>query len=294
LAFRLPQKLQQRFFRSGLALLGIRNSMAAVLMILCSISAFWLIPEPAAIRVGAQGVFTARFANIPADSFMMGSGKGDAYADEDEFPQHKVTISKDFYIQTTEVTQAQWLTVMGNNPSRFKNCDDCPVEQVPWNDTKEFIKRLNELDDRNEYRLPTEAEWEYACRAGTQTPFAFGDCLDTDQANYHGNYPLAKCPEGAYREKTISVGTLKANAWGLFDMHGNVWEWVEDDWNNNYAGAPNNGSAWIGNTRGAYRVVRGGGWDYFARYCRSAFRYRFTPAYRYFNVGFRLVLLPVQ
>ena len=148
--------------------------------------------------------------------------------------QYKIKISKPFYMQTTEVTQGQWKKVMGNNPSGFKDCgDDCPVEQVSWNDAQEFIKKLNQMEGTNKYRLPTEAEWEYAARAGTTTPFYTGNCLSTDQANYNGNYPLTGCPKGQFREKTMRVGSFEPNAWGLYDMYGNVWEWCQD-WFDDY------------------------------------------------------------
>ena len=152
----------------------------------------------------------------------------------DSETQHRVTLTRDFFMGTTEVTQGQWKAVMGNNPSHFDECgDDCPVEKVSWDDVQEFIKKLSRMDGR-EYRLPTEAEWEYAARAGTTTPFTYGRCLSTDQANYDGNYPLSGCDKGEYRKRTIPVGSLDApNAWGLHDMHGNVWEWCQD-WYGNY------------------------------------------------------------
>ncbi|MCP4155865.1 MAG: formylglycine-generating enzyme family protein, partial [bacterium] len=159
-------------------------------------------------------------------------GEASRYADE--IPQHKVVLTKAFYMQTTEMTQGQWKAVMGYNPSFFKNCiGDCPVEYVSWNDAQEFIRRLNKREGKASYRLPTEAEWEYTCRAGTETPFYFGNCLSTDQANYNGKYPLKGCTQGEYRNKTLSVASFKPNAWELYDMHGNVWEWCSD-WYDDY------------------------------------------------------------
>ena len=190
-------------------------------------------------------------------------------------------------MQTTEVTQGQWRSVMGDNPSGFKECgDDCPVENVSWNDIQGFMKKLNEKEGASIYRLPTEAEWEYAARAGTTTPFYFGDCLSTDQANYNGNYPLADCPKGEYREKTVPVASFPPNKWGLYDMHGNVWEWCQDWYGEYPEGSVTDPE---GPETGSNRVLRGGGWIGGARYCRSALRYGVAPADRGSSFGFRLV-----
>jgi formylglycine-generating enzyme required for sulfatase activity len=149
------------------------------------------------------------FVYIPAGEFMMGSNNGN----DDEKPVHKVKITKGFYLQKTEVTQGQWKSVMGNNPSYFEDCgDDCPVENVSLNDVQKFLAELNKKEKTGKYRLPTEAEWEYAARAGTKTKFAFGNCLSTDHANYDGNSPLSGCAKGEYRIKTIKAGSLRANA----------------------------------------------------------------------------------
>jgi formylglycine-generating enzyme required for sulfatase activity len=239
------------------------------------------------------------FVLIPAGSFTMGSRLspeevvsrfgGEAGYFKDEHPKHPVKITKPFYLQTTEVSQGQWEKVMGDNPSRFKDCgDDCPVEAVSWNYVQEFIFKLNQMESTNKYRLPTEAEWEYACRAGTRTTFFTGECISTDQANYDGIYPGNNCPKGQYREKTVKVGSFQPNAWGLYDMHGNVWEWVEDDWHNNYKGAPTDGRAWVDNPRRSSRVLRGGSWSYDAWFVRSASRYGFKSVYRSHSKGFRV------
>jgi sulfatase modifying factor 1 len=239
------------------------------------------------------------FAFIPPGSFMMGSALsaeefvtkygGEAKYYKDEHPRHQVTLTQGFYMQTTEVTQGQWKAVMGkvNNPSDFIDCgDNCPVENVSWDDVQGFIKKLNQREGRN-FRLPTEAEWEYAARAGTTTPFAFGNCLSTDQANYNGNYPGSNCAKGEYRKKTIPVAGLKANVWGLYDMHGNVWEWCQD-WHGDYP----SGSATDpkGPSSGSYRVLRGGSWIMVAWDCQSAIRIKLLPVNRGRNFGFRLVL----
>jgi formylglycine-generating enzyme required for sulfatase activity len=142
-----------------------------------------------------------KFVPIPAGKFVMGSPPDESYRGSDE-NQYEVRISKPFYMQTTEVSQGQWKKVMGNNPSGFKDCgDDCPVESVSWEDAQKFISKLNQMEGTEKYRLPTEAEWEYACRAETKTPFFTGDCISTDQANYDGNYPAKNCPKGNIGER---------------------------------------------------------------------------------------------
>jgi len=235
------------------------------------------------------GTFTNRlgmtFVRIPAGRFMMGSPPNEPERSDDE-TQHEVILTKDFFMQTTEVTQGQWKAVMGNNPSYFKACgEDCPVESVSWNDTQNFIQKLNQMENGH-YRLPTEAEWEYAARAGTTTPFAFGNCLNTDHANYHGNYPLANCPKGVYRSTTVTAGSLQANAWKLYDMHGNVYEWCSD-WYSSYSSTAVVDP--VGPTKGSDRVIRGGDWNDDAGCCRSAYRYNYSPGGTYGYLGFRLV-----
>jgi formylglycine-generating enzyme required for sulfatase activity len=230
-----------------------------------------------------------KFVLIPAGSFMMGSPTNEPKRDKDE-RQHRVTISKPFYMQTTEVTHRQWREVMGNNPSRFSNCgDDCPVEEISWYDAQEFISKLNQWEGVKKYRLPTEAEWEYACRAGTNTPFAFGRCLSTTQANYDGKYPMPGCPEGEHRGQPVRVESLPSNAWGLHETHGNVWEWCQD-WYGDYPTDRVNDPT--GPSSGSYRVLRGGGWYNLARNCRSSSRRRLSPGDSRFYLGFRLATTP--
>jgi len=231
------------------------------------------------------------FVFIPPGTFMMGSPKDEPGRIDDEI-LHRVTLTKGFFMQTTQVTQKQWKSVMGNNPSRFKDCDDCPVEQVSWDDVQEFIVKLNQKTDQK-HRLPTEAQWEYGCRAGTSTPFHTGRCLSsTDQANYNGNYSFEGCPKGKYREKTVPVAGFPTNAWGLYDMHGNVWEWCQDWYGEYPAGFRVTNPE--GPSTGSYRVTRGGGWSNFAVNCRSAFRNSNSPISRRSDLGFRLVLSPGQ
>jgi len=231
------------------------------------------------------------FVYIPPGEFMMGSPKDERGRYDNEI-QHKVILTQGFYMQTAEVTQGQWRKIMVGNPSRFRNCgDDCPVERVSWYDVRTFIFKLNRRSEDAKYRLPTEAQWEYACRAGTRTPFAFGKCLSADQANYNGNRPLAGCVKGKYRQKTVPVASFKPNIWGLYDMHGNVWEWCQD-WYGKYPSKSVTDPK--GPSSGANRILRGGSWYFSARKCRTAYRSRYHPGNRNGNRGFRLVLLPGQ
>jgi formylglycine-generating enzyme required for sulfatase activity len=201
--------------------------------------------------------------------------------------QHFVTLS-DYYIAEFEITQKQWKSVMGNNPSFFKDCENCPVEFVNWNEAQEFVTKLSQLANKT-YTLPTEAQWEYACRAGTKTAFSTGSCLDANQANYDGNSAYTDvCPKGAYKQKTTPVGSYKPNAWGLSDMHGNVHEWCSD-WYGPYPKEDQKDP--VGPATGTFRIVRGGNWDIAAKHCRSASRNYFTPEYRGRNVGFRIVCI---
>ena len=186
--------------------------------------------------------------------------------------EHEVSVPA-MYLGRYEVTQEQWQAVMGNNPSRFQGCPKCPVENVSWNEAKGFVKRLNSLQNKYLYRLPSEAEWEYAARAGTKTAFAFGDALTSEQANFDGRYPYGNSAKGNYLEKTRAVGSYPANSFGLYDMHGNVWEWCEDIYSKTYAGLPKDGSAnaIIGEDI-SLRILRGGSWDDAGIAVRSAAR----------------------
>jgi|AGSF01.1.fsa_nt_gi Uncharacterized conserved protein len=225
--------------------------------------------------------------SIPGGSFMMGSPSTETGRSNDEGPQHNVNISP-FFMGKYEVTQKQYQAVMGNNPSNFKGAKH-PVEQVTWDEAVEFCRKLTQKTGKS-YRLPSEAEWEYACRARTTTPFYFGDTITPDLVNYNGNYPYGSAPKGLYREQTTDVGIFPPNAFGLYDMHGNVWEWCSDKWHDNYNGAPTDGSSW--ETGGDNnRVLRSGSWDFNAVYCRSAYRCGDSAGLRLSCIGFRVALV---
>lgn len=213
---------------------------------------------------------------IPAGEFLMGASAAEA-GKEGEV-QHRRTIRKPFYLGATEVTQAQWRAVMGSNPSRFQGDDLLPVEQVSWSDCQEFLQKAG-----GGLRLPSEAEWEYACRAGATTPFSFGATITPEQANYNGNFPYGEARPGLYREKTVPAGSLPGNAWGLHEMHGNVWEWCADG----AAAYPASGTEEPAAAAGARRM-RGGGWGSNANYCRAAFRDSGGPGFRNSLLGLRL------
>ncbi|MEM9212828.1 MAG: SUMF1/EgtB/PvdO family nonheme iron enzyme [Cyanobacteria bacterium P01_F01_bin.150] len=225
---------------------------------------------------------TFDMVHIKGGSFDMGSNEYDS-----EKPIHRVTVPS-FYMGKVVVTQAVYEAVMGENPSGFKGSDR-PVEQVSWDDAIAFLEGLNKLSPLGQnYRLPSEAEWEYACRAGTTTPFHFGPTLTTAIANYDANYTYGNGPEGEYRKKTMPVGSFPPNAFGLYDMHGNVWEWCEDRWHDNYDNAPKDGSAWT-TGESTRRLLRGGSWVNYPWYCRSANRNRNDAVDWDDVIGFRLV-----
>jgi formylglycine-generating enzyme required for sulfatase activity len=253
-----------------------------------------------------------------------------------------VTLQR-FFMGQTPITQAQWRQVarwqaqpgehwgreLEPEPSFFQpnpnpkakswrdgtflllqgeaSSDERPVDHVSWLDASEFCNRLSQRTGRH-YTLPSEAQWEYACRAGTTTPFHFGPTITTDLANYNGNATYASAPKGEYRKQTTPVGMFPANAWGLHDMHGNVWAWCLDHWHDSYNGAPEDGSAWLNPTKPnkkattkgesdnssgqEVRLLRGGSWLSSPRFCRSALRFHARPGFAYYGVGFRVVCLP--
>jgi formylglycine-generating enzyme required for sulfatase activity len=212
------------------------------------------------------------FCRIPAGTFFMG----------EQETLHQVTLTKDFYLARYPITQALWQTIMGNNPSHFKG-ENHPVDQVSWEDVQEFIANLNERTGENLYRLPTEAEWEYACRSGSSGTYCLGDDekLLGEYAWYSNNSD----------QETHPVGEKKPNAWGLHDMHGNVWEWCQDWYGDYFQGSVIDP---VGLSSGTDRVSRGGGWNLLAGYCRSGYRNRFSPGFCSHYIGFRLAALPVR
>ena len=223
---------------------------------------------------------------IPPGSFMQGAYTGELGASSSEYPQHLVTLDYGFWLGKYEVTQGQWEAIMGAWSFYFNGHPNRPAEMVSWNDiVNDFLTELNSQTAGEPWRLPSESEWEYACRAGTETRYYWGDDLNyieiDDYAWYYYN-------SGS---QTHDVGLKLPNAWGLYDMSGNVWEWVEDYWHTNYNGAPTNGSAWLSPTS-SYRVLRGGGWGYYPYRCRSAYRRSRYPFYRSYDVGFRLLRSP--
>ncbi|MCX6284916.1 MAG: formylglycine-generating enzyme family protein [Bacteroidetes bacterium] len=222
------------------------------------------------------------WVEIPAGTFIMGSPISEEGRKSNEI-QHKVTLSA-FKMSKYEITFEQY-DLFCEAANREKPNDEgwgrktFPVIHVNWDDAKAFADWMG-------CRLPTEAEWEYACRAGSQTPFCTGNNLTTAQANFNGNFPYGDSPKGEFRSRTVPVGSFAPNAWGLYDMHGNIWEWC-NDWYDDYSIADQANPG--GPESGTFRVFRGGGWRNYAQLCRSAFRYRYFPDYRHFNIGFRLV-----
>ena len=235
---------------------------------------------------------------IPGGKFRMGSPEGEG--DKSEKPQHEVTVQP-FFMGKYPVTQAQWRAIASRPrvkrnltlaPSHFTG-DERPVESIAWDEAVEFCQRLSKAT-RQEYRLPSEAEWEYACRAGTNTPFYFGELLERELANYRASETYLERPTAKYREQTIPVGSFRPNAFGLHELHGQVWEWCADDWQKNYQGAPTDGRAWLSRLSplkvwGNLKVSRGGSWYNSPYLCRSAYRFPLDRSRRSSGIGFRLV-----
>jgi formylglycine-generating enzyme required for sulfatase activity len=260
--------------------------------------------EPLALETDIFQYFTEDIGNglrldmilIPGGSFAMGSPDAELERRDNEGPQHSVTVSE-FFMSRYPITQAQWRAValmdqmerkLDTDPSRFKG-NDRPVDQVSWYDATEFCQRLTLYTGRT-YRFPSEAEWEYACRARTTTPFCYGKTLTPDIANYNATYSYEGSPNGEYRQETVPVGIFPPNAFGLYDMHGNVWEWCQDYYHDSYKGAPTDGSAWVddGNSDRSC-VLRGGAWFNAPRICRSACRMKTSPESRSDLFSFRVV-----
>jgi len=235
---------------------------------------------PALPRQGPVGTIAQEMVEIPGGDFQMGCSPGDSQCVPDESPPHQVSV-KPFRLGRYEVTQAQWQAVMNDNPARFKG-DERPVEQVSWDDIQTFLGRLNAKGGGKPYRLPSEAEWEYAARAKTPTTYWWGKDLGKGNAN------CAECGSQWDNKETAPVGSFKPNAFGLYDTVGNVREWVQDCWHDSYADAPSDGSAWGSDSCTAGRVLRGGSWGFVARLVRVSYRYRDSPDYRYGRLALRL------
>jgi formylglycine-generating enzyme required for sulfatase activity len=269
-------------------------------------------PELAKLLTNGLGM---KLVLVPAGSFLMGTGRDEAGARENEWPQHEITLTRPFYMAVTTITQGQYVEVLqrhqpapaGNrnrfyreernlNPAHFHRdnggSDDHPVDSVTWEQAVEFCRLLSELPEekqaRRVYRLPTEAEWEYACRAGTTTPFSFGAALSSAQANFDGHFPYGGAAAGRVLQKTARVGQYPANNFGLHDMHGNVWEWCADWLDGTYYGwGPKRDPKGPGD--GRYRVLRGGSWKNHAVTCRSGYRNGLNPRLKDSATGFRVV-----
>ena len=235
---------------------------------------------------------------IPSGEFLMGAPETEPESQSSERPQHPVQVSQ-FLMGRYPMTQAQWSVVAGYDaidrelapvPSRFTG-NNLPVERVSWEDAQEFCQRLS-FKTGKDYHLPSEAQWEYACRAGKTTPFHFGEMITSDLANYNGEYTYNNSPKGEYRQQTTEVGSFPANAWGLHDMHGNVWEWCADDWHEHYTDAPSDGSPWLKNNKNDQnkpgKLLRGGSWSNVPGNCRSASRFKNTRVVFDYQVGFRV------
>ena len=218
---------------------------------------------------------------------MMGAPATESHRLDWESPQHQVTVSA-FFASKYPITQVQLQAGGGGNPSYFKG-KKRPQETILWHTPVNFCAQLSQKTGKN-YRLLSEAEWEYACRAGTTTPFHFGETITPELVNYDGGYPYANAPKGLCRRETTDVGSFPPNAFGLYDMHGNVWEWCSDTWHSNYNGAPTDGSSWETGPHD-FRVIRGGSWSSYGLNCRSADRGFSTYHFRgHWTIGFRVAL----
>jgi formylglycine-generating enzyme required for sulfatase activity len=320
----------ERFYREGglpslHARGGLRVAGAAAAVVLATLLISWLLfsrhgakgppaegPQPpappaalvllppAALAEEITNSIGMKLVLIPKGKFLMGSPRDEKDRDVDE-EQHEVEITQPFYMGVYEVTQRQYEKVMGKNPARFTKENgggpDHPVENVSWRHAKDFCDKLSALETergaKRVYRLPTEAEWEYACRGGVpeSTPFHFGKSLSSMRANFNGNYPYGGAAKGPYLEKTSAAGSYKPNAFGLFDMHGNVWEWCADWYDQDYyRNSPKKDPQ--GPEKGTCRVLRGGSWVSGGWPCRAAKRGKFDPADSYSILGFRVVCVP--
>jgi len=262
------------------------------------------------IKVDLGSGATLDLVRIPMGEFMMGMPAEERQTaldnllkyslkreDAEEYldwstPQHETTL-RGFWMGKYTVTNSQWQSVMETKPSekydvKFQG-ENQPVVGVSWDDAKEFCKRASEKTGES-IRLPSETEWEYACRACTITSFHFGETITDDLVNYDGNYPYGDAPKGEYCQQTLNVDRFSPNIWGLYQMHGNVWEWCEDVWHENYQGSPNDGTAWLKDGEQNMHILRGGSWISGANNCRSANRIGFVKDFCYYNLGFRVVI----
>ncbi|WP_455208868.1 formylglycine-generating enzyme family protein [Kaarinaea lacus] len=251
------------------------------------------------LSIGGMG---PKMVVIPAGEFMMGAPPGEPMSFDAERPVHKVTIRKPFAISQYEITFAEYdrfvVDTGYRSPSdkgwgtEYWGRNNMPVFDVTWQDAQRYVEWLSEQTGER-YRLPSEAEWEYAARAGTTTAFSAGDCINTDQANFHGRYEFGDCPlPDAYRGKATPVGSFKPNTWGLYDVHGNMFEWTGDCWHPSYDGAPDNGTAWMNegdDVNCERRVLRGGSWSGRPVDIRSANRSHNDADFRSIFIGFRVV-----
>jgi len=236
------------------------------------------------------GGLLQRFRWIEPGEFVMGSPATEPERDSDEGPQHLVRLTEGFWLAETACSQAVWEAVTGSNPSNFKDDPQNPVEQVSWDEVDEFLKKVGERLPGVKAELPTEAEWEYACRAGTDTAFSWGDGITPAQANYDGRQAYAAGPTGEYRKKTVPVKSFAPNAWGLYQMHGNVWEWCADGMRVYDGEAQENPRGETGDAADAPRVVRGGSWSDEPSWLRAAFRFQWQRDWRDGFLGFRFSL----
>ncbi len=231
--------------------------------------------------------FTGTFVEAPAGSFTMGSDEEELWHQADEMPVHTVTFTSPFEIMETEVCQRIWVNVMGNNPSSFNyDSDSLPVEFVSWLDCKEFIDSLNALDPYYAYRLPSEAEWEYACRSGSESLFYWGEEWSSDTVSDYAWYSYNS------GNRTHKIASIEPNQWGLYDMNGNVCEWCEDVDHDDYTGAPTDGNSWVTGGNQGYRIQRGGGWSSQVQFLKSANRSSLSEQTRSISCGLRLIREP--
>jgi formylglycine-generating enzyme required for sulfatase activity len=264
-------------FKHGAAHIGIAALGLGTLLLMAGCPH---TPQPGEVRtVMLPGNEPLELVWVPAGTFLMGRYTGEQDSEDAEDPQRPVELSG-FWMGRYEITQAQWLAVMGRNPSNFGGTEH-PVESVSWDDAQDFIETLSTYTNMS-FRLPSEAEWEYACRAGMTARFYWGDDLDYTQIGNHAWYA------GNANWQTQDFGQKLPNAWGLYDMSGNVLEWCEDDWHESYAGAPADGTAWVDSPRPEIRVARGGSWNGVGSACRSAYRYHGYSYHTYTYFGFRL------